>query len=493
MNPNKLLQHPGFASKNKTDFYIYEILNSVGVEREVNIDIALRQKKQFIFSSSLVHRNAQKNCSFEKFDWHKTVLGGAFVNSDEFVFLDHGNTLTKISLSALDVNFSMDLKFETDHKYPLTVREWDHNQVTLTEPLHLSVFDFRQDKPTKLLTLSTRYFECDKFCIQAKSEMLNNVVYVGTTHRLFGYDIRSTAVPLFSWVHQLKKSPTMLKIVKFAGNEVICVSSNLIGDLKIFNVMQTEDESLRINRLHMKPKSVTQSFEECKLRGKFLKDEHLAHHLQFSVTGIALVNEDDTYLHLFTQNFLNDVFHSTLLTTKMVAKMPRLFKKMSSFQESVITRIQEYEEIVSKHEQVPENNHYWLRKLKTARQFKDLLRTPIEETERTPTPENVSPPAQPWEVSIEQLSKYKDVLANDLLSVWDVDLEEDLTERPYFQELDSTDPGPSMTATWISNTICKEEVDIKDVVMIDDEPYELADTSRLVKNAAKRKSYVKGF
>ena len=160
---------------------------------------------------------------------------------------------------------------------------------------------------------SSFLFNCEQVTCQLKS-LKENLIYLGAYHNLYGVDPRMGNRPVIQITHQLQKTPTIVKSVEFDDNEVICLSSNTPGDLKIFS--NSLDNSHRISRLGFKPKSILETFNECKMRGKFLFAKNLEEHVQYNISG-ALPIVVKEKLNLLTQNCVGDIFRS-ILTTQMI-------------------------------------------------------------------------------------------------------------------------------------------------------------------------------
>jgi hypothetical protein len=248
----------------------------------------------------------------------------------------------------------------------------------------------------------------------------------------------------------------------------------------------------------VKPKSLRNSIDEVKLRGKLLNEPHFDYHMTKGVSGITMVNENDRFLHLFTQNCLNDVFHSFLIPSKMAEENPGILDTNCTFQDSVMTSFHKYAiRNYFKRHKSDERDHknYTLQSLASMEPMKRYLRKANNEketnmkTEVEPTNPVVIEERKPWQVDIEELKKYKDVLAADLLSVWLDDVDDVVETRPII-EVHGNEAGPSMISTWVDNTICKEEIDIEDKMSVDLEPLIVPEPE---KKMVRRKSYVKGF
>ena len=187
---------------------------------------------------------------------------------------------------------------------------WDKNTLTHTNPSSLNFLDIRIDPitPNEIINNSSFLLNCEQITCQLKS-LKDNLIYLGTFHNLFGVDPRMGNRPVVQITHQLQKTPTIAKSVQFGEDEVICLSSNTPGDLKIFS--NSLDNSHQISRLGFKPKSILETFNECKMRGKFLFARTMEEHVQFNVSG-ALPVVLDKKLNLLTQNCVGDIFRSVL-------------------------------------------------------------------------------------------------------------------------------------------------------------------------------------
>lgn len=296
---NKLLEY--------TAKYGYEIIKSRF--HPTNFHFCVRQLNSLRFFRR-IHKSRVKNTK-HKFIWEKNLLAGSFIGIDGFCFLDSDNILVNLETSTKTCLWSRSMGKDISNAFPATLGAWDEYTLAHTNPSSLNFLDFRKDptEPVEIINSSSFLFNCERISCQLKS-LKENLIYLGTYHNMYGVDPRMGNKPVIQITHQLQKTPTIAKSIQFQDNEVICLSSNTVGDLKVFS--NSLNESHVISRLGLKPKSILETFNECKMRGKFLFAKTMEEHVQYNVSG-ALPIVLDNKLNLLTQNCVGDIFRSVLL------------------------------------------------------------------------------------------------------------------------------------------------------------------------------------
>lgn len=292
---------------------VYEIIKFKRNSDDNRFSMAFRYKTKIKFTNVDRLRFHPACKSNHKVEGINDILGGAFVNQDEFAYITCDNQLKKVDFNTWNLNYNEAIfkNKKNSKRFPFTIHEWEENVVTITNPNSLNFQDFRTKKLNRILDKIYFGLDCGKISCQFKSEIYPDILYLGSAHKLIAIDLRYPRVPLVLWTHQLTQSPTIFQTTKFQENEVIGLASQRPGDMKIFNLAKF-DSGPFANRFNFKPKGILATYEECLFRGNFINDQHLEEHVNFGTTGMVLYNEKDTKLHLFTRNSFYDVFHSKI-------------------------------------------------------------------------------------------------------------------------------------------------------------------------------------
>jgi hypothetical protein len=372
----------------------------------------------------------------------------AFVNFDDQIFkLDR---FSEVSLSK---------KLDTDFDsigFPVVIKEWDFNQITHATNTIFSLFDFRSNQINKVINKELLGEKCEYITNHVKSNYTENLCYLATNHSVFGFDLRFPKQPLLQWTHQLCLPPTMIKNCDFAGNEIICLSSNMIGDYKIFNKVHDKNS---ISRLNLRPYNITKCKELCKKDYEFNKSANFENRLQKDITGITVLNENDTKLHVFTQNKCNDVFHTIVFSNVGDVKLQsnhNLYRSSSCHEK--------YEELIA-HNAITHQYKYFVTKYKSLKPLIQHLKSSsdvfnlIKPISSKKTDLNISSNFVnnvSWKVNISDLFNCKDILSSDLLFLWNIELEIEKKEDHNTAEL--------KVSNWIhSSTLLKYEDKFDDI------------------------------
>ena len=354
-------------------------------------------------------------------EWEEDIMSGSFLNS-EFCFVDVTKVLTKFDLNLMKKNTRINLKNidgNQNVKLPMTVgTTFDNNCILYTTRHSLSCIDFRSPFISNTIHNSENYLmRCEEISCQLQSSF-DNLIYLSSSHMLYGIDVRHPKNPVFHWTHQIINQPSILKSVQHNNQEVICLASNVIGDLKIFNNGPgIEEKSWKINKLPFKPKNSFSTFNKCKDLGLFLFSDAITRHCTLSTAGIAMVSQSK--LFLYTQNSIGDIFQSELIEDESVP----------SFSEKDVKIYQEWDESLTEEMAMLEQRKFPVTNYVNFRGLTRILKhtqnhdeeLSNEDKDAADTSEFHVDIKPEWEIDIQQVKECKDVLAASMLSIWNVD------------------------------------------------------------------------
>lgn len=256
---------------------------------------------------------------------------------------------------------------------------------------------------------------CEEISCITNSKINSNLMYIGTFHKLFGIDLRfvkKTELEMSSvirWTHQLKSPPLMIKTDKNTQEEeLILLSSPLVGDSKICVISRNAQMELISNYLPHKPYSIYNSFIEAQMKAGCCIDPFsmFKKRVRLCNMGISLICKEDRNL-IFTQNSAGDVFQQ-FFGDKFTLQYDDVSLQLDDWMNETIG-------------ETTYNGH--------ATEIIDLksMLIPLmqrkckdNETETFEGVETVKPKRYPkWQRSVNELHVYKDALASDLLSIWE--------------------------------------------------------------------------
>ncbi len=264
--------------------------------------------------------------------------------------------------------------------------------------------------------------------------------FITTTHKLQALDIRNVKneiAPTLTWIHQLKTSPVYMDISRMANNgELIAVAGIKSGDVKLFETTESQNQAAISTHLPYTPVSVHDAFKYAKSIGKFLDPNSLVQHqLRQSNTGVKLKQINSTKYSLLIKNTCGDIFQQDIErkggTVAYENQEPRISKMVNWDNELRrrgecenrlgvdVTDITNFQTMVS-----------YLR----ANMDKDNDNTKV----------HANMPKQQWEMSIEGLAAYQDVLANSLLDKWVIAQDVEMMDEKYTED---------RMGNWVESTV----------------------------------------
>lgn len=422
--------------------YGYEILTTKGSDY-----IGIRKGDRINFMKR-EHVNTEEQLQLHApitFKWQSEIAATSMLGND-LVFIDVLNHLAKINLADFSVQYTKELPLiYGKHQFPIDIRSIDQNVITFNNRKSLNVIDTRCDFIDKIFDASDLLITCEELSCHRKS-IFENLLYLGSTHVLYGIDLRRPKGTVIHWNHQIVEFPTIIETTLFREHEIICLSSNITGDMKIFNnAPGTTKETWRINRLPFKPKRVTQTYQKCLDQGLLLFAEPIEYRLEMRTTGVVMSSSSSSIkssdrLRLFTQNSIGDIFETHLLCNSQDdQKMNRPAHNID-----VVDRFVNWAKLLD----IPKETCSDKNVIKNAElhlddivELKGVIR--VLRCEKLQNSSNTIPEHDTemsckmipkWALSIEKAQSYKDTLAPEILAIWDIDIKA-IESKPFEKDL----------------------------------------------------------
>lgn len=315
-----------------------------------------------------------------------------------------------------------------------SVRFIDSNQFICASRKIISVFDIRQSiEPVIHRDMTSLMGPCEDFtCLEQSSNLYNS--FITTTHKLQTLDIRNAMMPTLTWVHQLKTAPVMMDInKKDDAGELIVIAGIKSGDVKVFDTTTTEDTAISTH-LPYTPLSVHDAYKYAKSVGKFLDPKSLVQHqLRQSNTGIKLKQINSNQFSLLIKNTCGDIFQQDIKRKEENVSYDNL--------EPRIRKLVDWDQELRRRGERENKLDFRVTDITNFQSMVAYLRSNMH---KKINKVNVQPNTQKqvWQMSIEELSSYQDVLANSLLDKWvipnDVEMDEKYTDDRMNDWVDST-------------------------------------------------------
>lgn len=445
--------------------YTHEIMSSdayVGVRKRKTVDFVR-------CDADFASRRVQTPIEFK---WNSEIATSCLINKD-LLFIDVGNILYRTNVARkLAVDMLKLPVIEPANQLPVCIGAISKNVISYNDLKTLNLVDFREREVNTIFTKENFLARCEEFSYHKKS-LHDNLLYLASSHFLYGIDVRQPKGLLMHWTHQLVMQPTMMKSVMLHENEVICLASNSPGDMKVFNCSKGEKLSWCINRQPVKPHNVMQSFNKMRDKGNLLLSDHVKSRLNLSTTGIALIpNEDKSAIKLFTQNSLGDIFKSYLCCDAFEENDKMLvtnFSKMDKFLETTRDpdKYLSVKERVNR-EELQFTNIVQLKGLAKVFRCEKLQKDDDHDMSRMRTTR-----APKWKIDLDEAMEYRDALSQHLLAEWDLQIEE--TRPSMFAEaLTSSDfkleKGADKVSRWLEATAVEDPTAIEGQDEITEQP-----------------------
>ncbi|XP_065363771.1 uncharacterized protein TAF1C-like [Calliphora vicina] len=376
-----------------------------------------------------------------------------------------------------------------------TVKPWRENTFLYANEKQFFLLDTRTSPEQWLgeVTSATDSMMCDHISAVLPSDF-NNLFYVATNHKLHCMDIRHLKKFSFSdtngaicrWTHQLRYAPLMMDTFRLPQTEYIALSSPLAGDLHICQLSRERNEqeismesSMRAPKhiysspcLPYQPTTLLEVYEHARVSGKCLRPEaNLEARLKCCTTGMkfiksSLSNSESGIGLLLTSNSNGDVFAHTLSKREKDENEERCNRQsdeiMTEFEQKIYEQTQQplsYTEI---------KNMKGLRKvflckpLSSVKKYDfDAMDNEYDDDAVVPANNVTNPPVNVrpkrlhlgrWQKPLSTLHSYKDALVADLLSIWDIDIEEEKHIR--LGNIRNAKPDPAVKVEdWLKTNI----------------------------------------
>lgn len=340
-----------------------------------------------------------------------------------------------------------DLKLISDSKIftnQMTIDNWtsvrftNSNQFICASRKIISVYDTRQPlEPVIYRDMSCSMGLCeDLTCLEQAANSYNT--YITTTHKLQAFDIRNVKneiEPTVLWVHQLKTSPVMMDINKIDNEgELIVIAGIKSGDVKVFDTTISEEATISTH-LPYAPLSIHDAYKFAKSIGKFLDPNSLVQNqIRQSNTGIKLKRINSNKFSLLIKNTSGDIFQQDII---------RKDEDVSYANDELrISKLVEWDKELRRRGERENKLGINVTDVTNFRSTIAYLRSNMhKKVEKVKAqPSNTEQPS--WQMSIDELSSYKDVLANSLLDKWviadDVEMDEKYTDDRMNDWVEST-------------------------------------------------------
>lgn len=352
--------------------------------------------------------------------------------------------------------------------------------------------------------------DCGRFSNLSASSY-PDLFHLATNHKLYTLDWRylkreiNEGNCVLKWAHQMDCCPVILKTLDTTdrGSEIFAGASPVKGDIRIFELEKVEKKAkltkipyqyFSSSSLAYMPPTLEKAYKFSRKKGIALNPEHdLEQRISYCFTGLDFYEKTSGDPVMLTSNSLGDVFASTLNFT-------------DSKEEDVTVPIKRFLELL------PECNKRPLYVTDKAdfSSFRKVLNCPrlneeyvkveeeYEEVEKVVKEKGYGK----WRNQlIPSFFDYKDVLAQDILSIWDVQKPDDFLDRSDIS-LPQQSHKNNIVSSWLQSSVLNDDsmvtIPATNITHAEEENEPRLTSTQLnvskpTKHKKKVKTYIKGF
>lgn len=404
-----------------------------------NFYVAARQKKRFtVFYLQDELQQQEYQC-----ERNVPFMSGTFIDK-HFYTIDANRVIQRHDVNERREYGRMHLKLPKNNSYWCQLMTYN-NQLVFADENKLKIYDSRlfAKKASKCMEISIDSIteKCEEItCIQTDPN--ENNIYVSTTHNLFVFDVRygtESGNQLTRYTHQMKTPPLMIDAngggaTGCAPNErLIALSGTFTDDIAIAQHIKCQNDKLRNNNIPQKILCLSDAYKELRENGLLSEAKNLFNVNRSINIGTRFIRINSN-LYLLSEKSSGEIFYQQI--TSEDGEGPhdiddKLFRNLDlsngNESHSTVTSVTNFDSI------------------------KRILNFNLPNETQIPDMENPKP--KKWQLSMEQLSSYKDMLSGDLLSVWN--------EQQLVTNVDKTDKTEFVSG-WIdrSSTVTQYEDDV---------------------------------
>ncbi|KYN08064.1 PREDICTED: uncharacterized protein LOC108776494 [Cyphomyrmex costatus] len=293
-------------------------------------------------------------------------------------------------------------------------QETDPNVLIYVNRCCLHYLDTRTTLDRACLTLCPKFNleNCESLSIEVPSKH-NCCRYLGTYHSFLMCDNRSPKQCVRQkWTHQFKDTPLLAAVTNNDDKEIIILSTQKAGENAIIlNTWMNEEESHSFN-LPFTPPYIAETLNESQMQGMCL-NPYLQSRFELCNVGSALVtNAKKAGVSFFVQNSIGDIFYQCITHEDVLDKYSPINNKACYV-------LDVWEKALSAQAEplVPLS---FTDKCSMQYIYENFTNNKFSYRSRS-TKENTNDDFEPtWKQSLAALGSYIDLLAPELLSVWEI-------------------------------------------------------------------------
>ncbi|CAL7946110.1 unnamed protein product [Xylocopa violacea] len=287
----------------------------------------------------------------------------------------------------------------------------DPNVLLFVDRCCLHYLDTRIPYDRPALTMCPKFYleQCEHISLDIPSR--NNFCrYVGTYHSILMCDYRSPKQCVQQkWTHQFKGPPLMGYTADREDKEFIVLSSQIAGESTIIINTWTSSETSHSFNFPYIPPDIRETLNESQMQGMCL-NPYLKDRFELSNTGSSLIKSDSQNIFLFLQNSIGDIYYQCITHDNQLDKYSPINGKsfciMNAWEEAMSAQMNT---VVPLTVSSKTNMQHLLESFSNK---KLRLKYGNHNSDDCFEPS--------WKQSLEKLNTYMDILAPELLAMWDI-------------------------------------------------------------------------
>ncbi|KOC68409.1 hypothetical protein WH47_03567 [Habropoda laboriosa] len=275
----------------------------------------------------------------------------------------------------------------------------------------LHYLDVRVSLDQPVITLCPKsYLEnCEQLCLDVASRN-NFCKYVGTSHSILMCDNRFPKQCVQQkWTHQFKGLPLMGHVMNREDKEFVVLSSQIAGETTIIVNTWTSSEMSHSFYFPYTPPHIKETLNESQTLGMAL-NPYLRDRFELSNTGSFVIKDDTQNIFLFFQNSIGDIFYQCITHDTPLDKYSSVNGKscclLNAWENAICAQTDTVVPLTMSDKS--DMQHV----------FESFTNKKLRLKYNERNADDYFEPS--WKQSLEKLNTYMDILAPELLAVWDI-------------------------------------------------------------------------
>ncbi|XP_076245686.1 TATA box-binding protein-associated factor RNA polymerase I subunit C-like isoform X2 [Calliopsis andreniformis] len=285
----------------------------------------------------------------------------------------------------------------------------DPNVILFVDRCCLHYLDVRApfDKPALTLCPKSYLEKCENLSLDVESRH-NSCRYVATCHSILMCDNRfEKQCVQQKWTHQFQGPPLMGHAINRDSMEFVILSSQIAGESTIILNTWTSSETSHSYHFPFTPPDVMKTLNESQMQGMCL-NPYLRNRFELCNIGSIIIKNEANELFFFLQNSIGDVYYQCITYNTALDKYSPINCKSYCILKAWENAVSLQTDTIVPLTITDKSNMQHVYESFTNRKLR--LKYSKHESDFEPS----------WKQSLEKLNSYMDILAPELLALWEI-------------------------------------------------------------------------